>query len=338
MEVVNYFPYTVALEFKDPENIPNIAPELTLQMQRIGVYSGLEGKITYYNPLSLYGVSGMEYLTAPLIISAFTVLNVMLASVYERVREIHIFSSLGVSPKNIAFMFLAESVLYGIVGALSGYIVSATIMYILGSLNINLTGMPLNYASTFVMVVIGTITSTAIISTVYPASKASRLVTPSLKRRWEISTSPVGDDWKIPLPFVLDIQDAGGAILFIGEYAVASKATYGSFDVQEETIRYEAEKDAISVKFDVRLAPYDMNLNQNVEVSATRTAKDKMQFSLNLHRISGPREQWTLTNYRFADAIRKQILLWRVLRPDQKKKYIDKARELFRDALEKGGI
>jgi len=329
MEEFNYFPYTVALKFKSSANIPDIAPELTLQMQRIGVYSGLEGRVTYYNPLSLYGISGMEFLIAPLAISAFTVLNVMLASVYERIREIHIFSSLGISPKGIGFMFLAESVLYGIISAIAGYLISTAIMSALSAMNLNLTGMPLNYASTFVIAVVGLITSTAIISTLYPASKASRLVTPSLKRKWEISTSPIGNNWLIPLPFVMNIQEAGGAILFLGEYAMASTATYGSFAVQAETIRYEADSNSATVKFDVRLAPFDMNLFQNVEISAVKVDKDKMRFSLNLHRVSGHIQQWTLANYRFADAIRKQLLLWRILKPDQKKTYIAKAQEMF---------
>jgi len=297
-------------------------------MQRVGVFAGCDGLVTYYNPLSLYGITGIQTLAAPFIICALTVLNVMLAAVYERIGDIRIFSALGIDPRGIATMFLAESVLFGVISSLGGYLISMSIISFLSYANLNPTGMPLNYASTFVIVAIGITTATAVASTLFPASKASQLVTPSLKRHWEISTSPVGDDWSVPLPFVLNPREAAGALLFLGEYAEVSTATYGNFAVDATSIRYSFDENAISLDFHVRLAPFDLNIAQDVKVTAAREA-DRMDFVLVFRRTSGHMNQWVLTNYRFVDALRKQLLLWRILKPIEKEKYMDQGEEMF---------
>ncbi|MBS7649010.1 hypothetical protein KEJ17_05140, partial [Candidatus Bathyarchaeota archaeon] len=326
----NYYPFTIAIKFENSTKVLPSALKLALQMQRIGIFAGYNEKITFYNPMTLYGVVGIQFLTLPFIISALTVLNVMLASVYERIKEIHIFSSLGISPKGITIMFLSESILFGIVSSLSGYIISMGIIASLGFMNLSPTGLSVNYASTFVIVAISITTVTAVLSTLFPAIKASSLVTPSLKRKWEVETLPHGDRWAIPLPFVLDAKEAGGALIYLGEYAGASTATYGAFAVDATSIAYTAEKDFLTLKFRVRLAPFDLNLSQAVEISAIGSAQ-RMRFALNIERISGHREQWILANYKFIDAVRKQLLLWRALKPEYRKQYIDKVDTFFKE-------
>jgi ABC-type antimicrobial peptide transport system permease subunit len=324
----NYYPFTIGIKFENQAKVLESAFKLALQMQRIGIYAGVNEKITFYNPMTLYGVVGIQFLVLPFIISALTVLNVMLASVYERIREIHIFSSVGISPRGITVMFLAESILFGIVSSLSGYLISIAIIAALRAMSLNPTGLSVNYASTFVILAISVTTITAVISTLFPALKASSLVTPSLKRKWEVETLPRGDKWTVPLPFVLDAKEAGGALVYLGEYASASTATYGAFAVDASSIAYETGKDFLALKFNVRLAPFDLNLSQKVEVSAAGDAQ-RMRFALHIERISGHREQWILTNYKFIDAIRKQLLLWRSLKPDNRKQYVSKADNLL---------
>ena len=47
----------------------------------------------------------------------------MLGSVFERVKEIHVFSSIGLNATNIGTLFMAEAFVYAILGAVSGYVV-----------------------------------------------------------------------------------------------------------------------------------------------------------------------------------------------------------------------
>jgi hypothetical protein len=54
-------------------------------------------------------------------------------------------------------------------------------------------------------VVIGVV----LLSTVYPARKASEVATPAIERRWQVP-DPVGDAWDIPMPFAV----TGGELWF----------------------------------------------------------------------------------------------------------------------------
>ena len=54
-------------------------------------------------------VQGAGSVLVPLFIAALIVLNTMLGSVYERTREIGIFSSLGLAPVHVASLFVAEA-------------------------------------------------------------------------------------------------------------------------------------------------------------------------------------------------------------------------------------
>ena len=48
----------------------------------------------------------------------------MLGSVYERVREIGIFSSVGLAPAHVGALFLAEASVYAVMGAIIGYLIA----------------------------------------------------------------------------------------------------------------------------------------------------------------------------------------------------------------------
>ena len=78
-------------------------------------------KNTYlYSSIGMTSFSGMGNLFVPILIASLIVLNTMLGAVYERIREISIYSSVGLAPVHIAFLFLAEACVYAIVGAGAG--------------------------------------------------------------------------------------------------------------------------------------------------------------------------------------------------------------------------
>ena len=84
-------------------------------------------KDTYlYSSIGMTSFSGMGNLFVPILIAALIVLNTMLGAVYERVREISIYSSVGLAPVHIAFLFLAEACVYAIVGAVLGYLMGTS--------------------------------------------------------------------------------------------------------------------------------------------------------------------------------------------------------------------
>jgi putative ABC transport system permease protein len=64
-----------------------------------------------------------------LIVGGIGIMNIMLASVLERTREIGVRRAMGATQKDILFQFLSEAVLISVAGGLAGIIVGATLSY-----------------------------------------------------------------------------------------------------------------------------------------------------------------------------------------------------------------
>jgi len=62
-------------------------------------------------------------LLIPLIIAGLIIFNTMLSSIAERKKEIYIYTSLGLAPLHVGFLFLAEALTYGLMGSIFGYVV-----------------------------------------------------------------------------------------------------------------------------------------------------------------------------------------------------------------------
>ncbi len=69
-------------------------------------------------------MAGLLDMLIPLIIAALTVLNTMKGSVYERRDEIAVYNAVGIAPRYIFFMFIAEAFVYAVVGSMLGYLLS----------------------------------------------------------------------------------------------------------------------------------------------------------------------------------------------------------------------
>jgi hypothetical protein len=76
----------------------------------------------------------------------------------------------------------------------------------------------------------------------------------------------------------------------------------------------------------VRIVPWDANIVQDFRLSAIpQEGKKEFKFELYLHRRSGILTFWRRSNRAFIDEIRKQLLLWRALRPVDREKYFKMA-------------
>jgi hypothetical protein len=72
----------------------------------------------------------------------------------------------------------------------------------------------------------------------------------------------------------------------------------------------------------VRLPPYDAGIAQLVEIRFFWSEELKRYLcEIYAKRTSGLVSKWESSNRRFFDEIRKQLLLWKVLRPKDKERY-----------------
>ena len=81
-----------------------------------------EVEVSSYTSVGMTAVEGLGALIVPLVIAALIVLNTMLGAVYERQREIGVYSAVGLAPMHIALLFVAEACVYAVVGVTLGYI------------------------------------------------------------------------------------------------------------------------------------------------------------------------------------------------------------------------
>jgi hypothetical protein len=64
----------------------------------------------------------------------------------------------------------------------------------------------------------------------------------------------------------------------------------------------------------------------NIVILKSKTEQNFLVL-MNLQRVSGPYDSWVRFNYPFIDDVRKQMLIWNVLDPEEREKYIRMARE-----------
>jgi putative ABC transport system permease protein len=108
-----------------------------------------------------------------LVIGCFGVANTMMTSVHERIKDIGIMRAVGSSPGQIMRMFLQEAVLVGLLGGLLGYVAGSLLAYIIGPLIFE--GTAVFWVSGLLPVSLGIAVAIAVLATVYPAYRATRI-------------------------------------------------------------------------------------------------------------------------------------------------------------------
>jgi putative ABC transport system permease protein len=125
-----------------------------------------------YNSLTGSLASGSIFVVGIfMVIGGIVIMNIMLASVTERTREIGVRKSLGATRRDVLMQFLVESGVMATIGGIMGVLVAAIISCAVGKLTPFPMDLPIRW------VIIGVVVSTAIgvFFGVYPAYKASKL-------------------------------------------------------------------------------------------------------------------------------------------------------------------
>ncbi|MBM9513694.1 ABC transporter permease [Desulfogranum marinum] len=111
-----------------------------------------------------------------------SIMNVMIMSVYERIHEIGTIAAIGTSPSKILALFLTEGLLLGILGTLIGLVIS-----LLAIAGMNVSSISFDFgrqkdlllapviSTTDVLLVVGIVIAVAVIGSLQPAWKASRM-------------------------------------------------------------------------------------------------------------------------------------------------------------------
>jgi hypothetical protein len=288
-------------------------------------------KVSIYSSLGMISFSGMSNLFIPILIASLIVLNTMMGSVYERFREIGIYSSVGLAPAHISWLFIAESCVYSVLGVVAGYLTGQVIAKVLIEFNL-LAGFTLNYSSVAAVLSCMLVMAVVMLSTIYPARKASQMAVPDVTRKWKLPP-PEGDEWNFEFPFTVSGHEVLGLNVFlIGYFDSYSEESIGTFytDGAELSRRETPAGEAYAIDMNIWLAPFDLGVSQHVILQAIPDAEHNLySVALTLRRLSGEDASWRRVNQRFMNVIRKQFLIWRTVDGEAKESYRQQGNEIL---------
>ena len=355
-----------------------------------------------YSSVEAASYEGFASLAIPILIAAMIIANTMLGSVYERTREIGIYSSIGLAPIHIAALFIAEAVVYAVLGSISGYLIAQITAKIITASG-KLPGITLNYSSSSAVLATIIVMMTVLLSTLYPAWAASRLSQPD-ERKAELG-EPMGDLWRLQFPFTVSGLQSLGMAQFLADYFESHTDTsVGKFYTDKVYFSALTLRDAVELlnagvpipgspeakaissangngngngvlkKFPLKkmpeidatasgavtvppqnapkggyieldsiaespdtqvfllhmrtwLAPFDMGVSQDTDIILLPSNEPGLyEMQLRLERRSGEIAAWKRVNREFMTELRKQLLVWRTVKPAMQHEYILRGR------------
>ena len=304
------------------ERLADLMPRTELTL-----FAGRGGQTDLFSTRGTSTIVGAGSLLVPTLLAALIVFNTMLGSIYERTREIGILSSIGLAPKHIGALFLAESIVHAVVGTVIGYLLGQGVSRLIHAWGL-LPGLQLNYSSTATVLLSMFIMAVVVGSSLYPATQARRIAAPASEVKWQLPEA-VDDVMTIELPFNVSRETALGMNAYLEEYFRAhSEAALGGFAA--EAVALETRDHGLSLSMTAWLSPFDVGVSERVDLATVLLADDLFySITLRLTRLSGDESSWRRLNRHFTDLIRKQFLIWRVLRPEARQAYADRIAPLL---------
>ena len=296
-------------------------PDTPVQVHRVATRSRL----------SMGGIKG---LIVPILIAALIVFNTMLGAVYERINEIKTYASVGLAPMHIAALFFAESSVFAVVGAMLGYLIGQVISKALMNVPALMEGLSLNYSSISAVWSALLVVAVVLASTAYPAHMAGKLSVPDQTRKMVIP-KPASDVWEILFPFTVSSKEALGVMSYLREYFESNdEDAVGNF-TSDNLVFYEEEVQGarhLCLEADVWVAPLDMGVSQRAKIAAIPDPEEGgiTYLFFTITRKSGEFQTWHRMNLGFLKDLRKQLLIWRLVTPQAKKRLTDEGAALLR--------
>ncbi|MCK8602966.1 FtsX-like permease family protein [Desulfoferrobacter suflitae] len=294
------------------------------------LFVGQDG-IWYHSASTTVRYQGVANLIVPILIVIFICLNTLIGHVHERQREIGTYTSVGLAPTHVGFLFIVE--------ALSMAVISTVIGYILAQLSANYLGntglfaqLTFNYSSLASVACMFLVFSVVFLAALYPARMAAEIAMPDINRSWSLPQAE-GEEIVMHLPFLLKYEEEKGIMGFLHAfYSSHQDVSQGAFIVDETEMDVDAPElvqgrmpapVCLLLRMNVWLAPFDFGIKQRLQLHCCPSPDNPgyLEVALRMIRLSGERSAWERANKSFIKALRKQMLLWRLMDPAAKGHY-----------------
>lgn len=295
------------------------------------LFIGEEG--TWYQSASnTVRYQGVANLAVPILIVVFITLNTMIGHVHERRREIGTYTSVGLAPTHVGFLFIVEALSLAVISTVIGYILAQLSAKYLGNSAL-FSQLTFNYSSLASVACMFLVFSVVFLAALYPARMAAEIAMPDVNRTWTLP-APQGDAILMNLPFLLKREEETGIIKFLYTYFASHQdAAHGAFTVDDTSLEVDTPEAGPGnvapspvchlIRTSVWLAPFDFGIKQRLQLHCCPSEDNPgyLEIALMMFRLSGERSAWVRSNRNFIKALRKQMLLWRLLDPEAKAKY-----------------
>ncbi|MGD8723118.1 MAG: M28 family peptidase [Desulfobacterales bacterium] len=326
-----------------PKTNISIQTEAQNLVDRFGLtlFSGEPDGTYLYHASDTMSYSGVPNIIIPIIISVFIVLNTMIGSVYERKHEIGIYTSVGLAPSHVSFLFIAEAMALAVISVVLGYLVAQTSAKLFSETAL-WSGITVNYSSWAGVAAMLLVIIVVLVSVLYPSKVAGEIAIPDVNRAWTLPEAR-GNVIEVNLPFYMSYAEHRSIGGFLLEYFQGHQdVSHGLFstggiqfgficqtapglaskdaDCPQQACEYDA---CLQVRASVWLAPFDFGINQKVDLQFCPAADEPgfLEVKVRLTRESGEAAAWHRINKGFLHNIRKQLLLWRSFDLETKQHY-----------------
>lgn len=338
-----------------PHDIGSLRETAARMADRYGLvlFSGEDDATYVYHAGDTLSYSGLPNIAVPIVIAVLIVLNTMIGSVFERKKEIGIYTSVGLAPSHVGFLFIAESMAFAVISVVIGYVVAQVAAGVLAGTAL-WSGVTVNYSSLAGVAAMVLVIVVVLVSTLYPSKVAADISIPDVNRAWTMP-EPVDNVISVTLPFLMkysEIQSVAGQLY--DHYASHLDVSHGLFSVGGLDVTFvcpaqdgffrtvhqggvdecpgcDCDKPRCThIRCRVWLAPFDFGMNQMVDIEFCRSSVDPdfAEIVIRLARITGEVNQWKRANKAFVHDLRKQLLVWRSLDEEGKAHFAKRLREV----------
>lgn len=295
----------------------------------MAIFTGENDGVWLYNQSDSIQYSGVPNIIIPLLISIFIVLNTMISSVYERKNEIAIYTSVGLAPSHVSFLFIAEALALAVISVVLGYLLAQVSAYLFAETSL-WAGLTVNYSSMAGVAAMLLVIGVVLLSVIYPSRVAAKIAIPDVNANFSLPRA-VDNRITITLPFFMKYEEHDSIGGFIFTYFTSHQdVSHGLFstgpvslvssccNIEEMRALIENAEQPHTmyctyIRTKVWLAPFDFGIMQWVDVQfcPVKDNTDYLEIKVTIERRSGEESLWQRINTSFLHDLRKQLLVWR---------------------------
>ena len=317
------------LAVRPPAETISATAERLVDRFSMAIFTGEEDGVWLYNQSDSIQYSGVPNIVIPLLISIFIVLNTMISSVYERKGEIAIYTSVGLAPSHVSFLFIAEALALAVISVVLGYLF-AQVSASLFADTAMWAGLTVNYSSMAGVAAMLLVIGVVLLSVIYPSKVAAKIAIPDVNANFSLP-QPKNNRITVTLPFFVKYAEHDSLAGFIYTYFKSHQdVSHGLFstgpvelvfsccnieEMQRLIEKHEKphEMHCTYLRSKVWLAPFDFGIMQWVDIQFCPVEGDSqyLEIQATMERRSGEEQLWQRINTSFLHDLRKQLLVWR---------------------------